>query len=107
MTRITQRPTLNLDVSIKLTESEVRALDALAGYGANAFLKVFYEKMGRHYLEPHEAGIRSLFETIQSELPPIMNRMTAAKTAFALADPVIRSRSDHDAMIKKLTERKQ
>lgn len=103
MTRLTQRPSINLDVSIKLTEAEVRALDALAGYGANAFLKVFYEKMGRHYMEPHEAGLRSLFDTIRSELPPIMRRMSAAKQAFSLADPIVRSREEHNDMIKRLT----
>lgn len=103
MSRITQRPSINLDVSIKLTESEVRALDALAGYGADAFLTEFYQKMGRHYMEPHEAGLRSLFDTIRSELPPIMRRLDAAKQAFSMADPIVRSRSDHDAMIKRLT----
>ncbi|WP_310643440.1 hypothetical protein [Limnohabitans sp.] len=103
MSRLTQRPTLNLEVSIKLTESEVRALDALSGYGADAFLKVFYAQMGRHYMEPHESGLRSLFDTIRTELPPIMKRMRAAKQAFSLADPVVRSRSDHDALISRIT----
>lgn len=103
MRRITQRPSINLDVSIKLNESEVCALDALAGYGADEFLKVFYEKMGRHYMEPHEAGLRSLFNTIRSELKPIMARMNAAKQAFSMADPIVRSREDHNAMIKRLT----
>lgn len=104
MSRLTQRPTLDLDVSIKLTESEVRALDALAGYGSDSFLKTFYQFMGRHYLEPHEAGLRSLFDTIQVELPPIIKRMNAAKQAFSLADPIVRSRVDHDAMVMRLTK---
>jgi len=104
MSRLTQVPRVELDVSLKLNESEVRALDALAGYGADAFLKVFYEQMGRHYLEPHEKGLRSLFDTIQGNLPPIMRRMTAAKQAFRLQDPVGRSRADHDAMVQRLID---
>jgi len=102
MSRLTQLPRLQLDVSLKLNEAEVRALDALAGYGTDSFLKVFYEHMGKHYMQPHEAGLRSLFDTIRSELPMIMRRQDAAKKAFALNDPVIRSRADHDALIKSL-----
>lgn len=104
MKRLTQMPRIELDVSIKLNESEVRALEALAGYGIEPFLKVFYAQMGRHYLEPHEKGLRSLFDTIGETLPPIMKRMTAAKQAFHLHDPVVRSREDHDELIKRLVE---
>lgn len=102
-TRITQRPHLELNVGIQLTGAEVRALDALVGYGIDAFLEVFYEHMGRHCLRPHEAGLRSLFETIRSELPAVMRRHDAALKAFALDDPIIRSRKDHDALIERLT----
>lgn len=57
-TLVSARAVLTLD------EKEICALDALVGYGIDPFLKVFYEKMGRAYLEPHEAGLRSLFETV-------------------------------------------
>ncbi len=50
--------------TLQLSEDEAGALDALAGYGADAFLKVFYKYMGEHYMRPHEAGLRSLFATI-------------------------------------------
>lgn len=104
MSRLTQVPMVDVQVSIQLNESEMRALDALAGYGADSFLKVFYEHMGKHYMRPHEAGLRSLFKTIQSELPPIMKRAEAARTAFALRDPVIRSRVDHDALVERIKD---
>lgn len=104
MSRLTQMPRIELDVALKLNESEVRALEALAGYGTDAFLEVFYTHMGRHYLKPHEAGLRSLFETIRSELPSIIKRHKAARTAFALRDPVIRSREDHDELIARVVE---
>lgn len=97
--RLTQQPRIEVDVDIKPSMTEVQALEALAGYGTKAFLEVFYKQMGKHYLEPHEAGLRSLFDTIRSELPPIIRRYQSAKQAFALANPVIRSREDHDALI--------
>ncbi len=102
MSKLTQRPTIELNVGLQLTEIETKALYALAGYGIESFLKVFYAQMGTHYLEPHEAGLRSLFATIVTDLPPIINRMNAAKTAFALQDPVIRSQQDHGALIERL-----
>ncbi|GAG09337.1 unnamed protein product, partial [marine sediment metagenome] len=48
--------TVHYECTLRLTEEEMRALDALTGYGFRPFLKVFYEKMGRHYLEPYEKG---------------------------------------------------
>lgn len=61
MAKIEGRPKVTMTVSIALTEEEACALDALAGYGVDEFLRIFYEKMGRAYLQPHEAGLRSLF----------------------------------------------
>lgn len=103
MTRLMQVPVVEVGATIKLTEAELRALEALAGYGDEGFLKVFYEHMGKHYLQPHEAGIKSLFAVIRADLNPILERADAAKKAFALRDPVIRSRVDHDALIALLT----
>ena len=54
--------TIDVKAVLELNEQELRALDALRGYGIDAFLKVFYQHLGRHYLEPHEAGLRSLFD---------------------------------------------
>lgn len=104
-TRIVQRPAVEASVTLQLREEEMRALEALTGYGIKGFLEVFYAKMGKHYLEPHEQGLRSLFDVIQRELPPILARADAARTAFVLKDPVIRSREDHDALVKRIEAR--
>jgi hypothetical protein len=56
-------------VTLKLTEQEARALTVLPSYGTKQFIKMFYENMGRHYLQPHEQGIISLFSKIEKELP--------------------------------------
>lgn len=82
MATLTQRPTVSCNVVFELDESEVRALDALVGYGDDAFLKVFYEKLGEHYMKPHEKGLRSLFKSVREVLPAILARANAARNAF-------------------------
>ncbi len=57
---------ISAHVTIELTEAEAGALDALAGYGVDSFLQVFYTHMGKAYLQPYEAGLRSLFEYVRS-----------------------------------------
>ena len=62
--------TLKFECSLSLNESQSRAMKALACYGIDSFLEVFYDKMGKSYLEPHEEGLRSLFEEINEQLTP-------------------------------------
>ena len=50
--------------TITFGESELRALDAMTGYGVDKFLEVFYAKLGKAYMTPHEQGLRDLFKTI-------------------------------------------
>ncbi len=76
------KPTYQFKCTIELTESEARALSALAGYGDDAFLKIFYEHMGKHYLRPHEHGLKTLFENIRSELDPQLLVVTKAEKAL-------------------------
>jgi hypothetical protein len=58
----------DIQVQVRLTEEEARALEALTVYGTKVFLEHFY-KLGKSYLGPHEKGLISLFETIKEELP--------------------------------------
>lgn len=81
MAIFTQRPKLTVEIVIALTEAEARALEALAGYGADPFLKVFYKSMGRHYLEPHEEGLRSLFKGAKA-IDSIIQRKIKAEKVF-------------------------
>jgi hypothetical protein len=83
MGRITQQPVVQVEGTFTLTESEMRALDAMVGYGEDAFLKVFYEKLGRAYMQPHEAGLRSLFKTVSANVPAILGRAKRAREAFS------------------------
>jgi hypothetical protein len=68
-----------LTVQVELTEAEVRALSGIFGYHVSAFLKVFYERMGRAYVEPYEAGVRSLHETIRGVMAGPIRQIDAAR----------------------------
>lgn len=82
MATILGRPKIELQVTIALGEEEARALDALVGYGDDSFVKVFYEKLGEHYMKPHEAGLRLLFKSIREQMPCVLSRVNAARKAF-------------------------
>lgn len=69
----------NLTVQLNLNEQEVRALDAMFGYGVEEFLKTFYSHMGEHYLKPNEAGIRSLFETVRGLMSGPIDKINEAR----------------------------
>lgn len=71
-----------MELTFTVNESEARALDALAGYSDDAFIKVFYERLGEHYLKPHEKGLRSLFESIRASIPEYLKRTDQARKAF-------------------------
>lgn len=102
MGRFKQIPHVETRATIEFSEVEMRALDAMIGYGIQPFLDVFYKHLGKHYMQPHEAGMRSLFKTIGSDIPAVLRRADAARQAFALDDPVIRSKEDHEALIARL-----
>lgn len=76
MAELMSKPRLDLFVDFRLNADECAALEALAGYGVEPFLQTFYEKMGKNYLEPHEAGLRSLFDAVTRYMPRINKRFT-------------------------------
>lgn len=72
-------------VNFELTDTEAKALMAIAGYGADEFLKVFYEKLGKSYLQPFEIGVKNLFHTIRETLPSEISKIDKAKEAISEA----------------------
>jgi hypothetical protein len=74
-------PTVKLDIAIRLTEEEAGALGAMAGYGDDAFIRVFYEHLGRAYMEKYEAGLRSFLKTARG-LDAWILRADKARKAF-------------------------
>lgn len=82
MAKIVELPVVTVTAKFTVTEGELRALDALAGYGDNAFINTFYEKMGRTYLQPHELHLREFLKSIRDIAGPILSRADAARKAF-------------------------
>lgn len=68
MAKLEARPRLNMEVRLILTLDEALALDGIAGYGDDAFIKTFKENLGTHYIRDHEKGLRSFLKTVRSEL---------------------------------------
>lgn len=82
MATITPKCKIDLNLSFTVNESEARALDALVGYGDDAFIEVFYEKLGKAYMRDHEQGLRLFFRSIREQMPSVLRRMDEAKKAF-------------------------
>lgn len=98
---------LEFSSTITLNESEIRALDALVGYGDDGFLKLFYEKLGRAYMKPHEDGLRSFMATVRREVLPCLSQINEARRdlneAARKRDEQLRARI---ASSRKLAEKK-
>ena len=56
-------------VTLRLNETEARALLEITAYGSENFLHVFYKNLGQDGLRPHEKGVHSLFDLLRVELP--------------------------------------
>lgn len=82
MSKIEQRPKVECDVVLRLTEGEMRFLDALVGYGWDGFIKVFREKLGTSYIRDYEADGKALFQQIRSDFPSILRRANDARDVF-------------------------
>lgn len=77
--------TITFGASITLSEVEVRALDALVGYGDDAFLKVFKEKLGECYIRNHESGLRSFFAAVRRDVLPALSEIDQARSDLSKA----------------------
>lgn len=85
MAKLEGHSTINTEIMLRLSMVEAAALDALVGYGADSFLKVFYEHLGQHYLKPYEVGLRSLFDSVRNgdaSVALFLQRTTDAKDVF-------------------------
>lgn len=82
MANVTGKARVEISATFVFDEQELRALDAIISYGDKAFLKVFYEHLGKTYLHPHEAGVRSLFASIKEQLGIVLSRGDDARRVF-------------------------
>lgn len=74
-TKIAGNAKAQVEFTIKftLTKEEAKALDAIAGYGSDAFLKVFYEHMGKNYLGALEDEILKTIQSSKNNKPKDIN----------------------------------
>lgn len=79
MAKATAYPVLDVTVSFTVNESEARALDALAGYGDDAFIKAFYERLGTSYMTKHECGLREFLKSIRDVVGPALAEIDTAR----------------------------
>lgn len=77
--------TITYELRLDLNEPEARALDGLVGYGFDAFKEHFYAKLGKAYMQPHEAGLKSLFDKISANIPGQLRIVDKAKKNIQLA----------------------
>lgn len=82
MAQIVELPVVTVTAKFTVTEGELRALDALAGYGDDAFITMFYKVCGEAYLKPHEKDLREFLKSIRSMAGPILSRVDKARNAF-------------------------
>lgn len=85
MTDIKINTNVSITATITLTEGQLRALDAMAGYGADAFLRAFYVKLGQHYMKPFERDLRELFKGIERDVPPALRGIEDARKGLGLS----------------------
>ena len=82
MAKIAGRAKLDFELAFTVNEAEARALDAMASYGEDAFIKAFYEKLGSAYMKEHEDGLREFLKSIRGLVSPELSRLDDARKAF-------------------------
>ena len=81
MAKLEGRVKLSAEAVIVLDEEEMAALEALASYGDEAFLRVFYANLGESYLKPHEAGLKRFLASCRS-FAHIVERADLSRQVF-------------------------
>lgn len=87
--RTTTSHKVTVTAQLDLDEEQLRALDALTGYGFDAFLNQFY-KLGRVYMEPHVKGLRRLFDSFDKVVKPALHEIDTSRRLMKERDRVAR-----------------
>lgn len=85
MANISKSISIEFTGTLELTEVEMRALDAIVGYGSAAFLKVFKDNLGTGYIRDHEAGVHSLFKAVARDIGPALRDVSTIRKDIVAA----------------------
>lgn len=83
MTKVNNTVNIQFSTTITLTEMEIRALDALVGYGDEAFIRAFKENLGSYYIENYTDGLVSFFNAVRGQVLPAMRQIDGIRELVA------------------------
>lgn len=92
MNKIKSTSNLDFKLTLELNETEANALNQICNYDSKDFLKVFYEHMGKSYLQPYEEGVISLFKTVKEELGNHLYKIGKIRKAISNKTVIINAR---------------
>lgn len=75
--------TVGFSSTLTLNEQELRALEAIVGYGYDSFIACFKKHMGEAYIRGYEGGAESLFKAIGRDVGPALRQIDIARKAIA------------------------
>jgi hypothetical protein len=102
MAKLTAQPKIELKLRFDIDEEEARALDALAGYGDDAFINVFYEKLGAAYMRDHEDGLRRFLKSVSEFVPGYLSKVNEARKVFTVEKVAISQKTYQRVLEKNL-----
>lgn len=82
MAKITETAEISITATFTISEGELRALDALTGYGVDSFMECFYKHMGATYMKPYDKDMREFLKSIREIAGPILSRANEARKIF-------------------------
>ncbi len=82
MSEFNAHPRITITATFSVDEEELRALDALAGYGSDSFVKAFYEFLGKAYMRDHEKGLRRFLDGVRAQVPSHLAALKRARNAL-------------------------
>lgn len=99
---VNQKVSIRVETKIvlELTEVEARALDGIFGYNVEAFLRNFYKVMGYSYVQPFEAGVRSLHKTVRGVTSPAISQLDETRKRLNSAFTLLAQAEEQDRAIK-------
>lgn len=98
MAKLIGNAVLNVKATFELDEEELRAMEALSGYGNDAFIKVFYQHLGEAYMKKHEDGLRRVLDMFCKTTPSVLHMVDKARRALQPQSPNDNQRTLVDSM---------